>query len=118
MAVIRIPVTAGVAGRSSETSKDSKMVNAYPEKAKSGKIYAVKRAGLEELFAHAGTLGQGVHSRIGTYSIVDGVLIDELTTTTYPLTLDSEGYQFLTTPEAILPGFLVKSTKKLYYVAE
>jgi len=118
MAVIRIPVIAGVAGRSSAVTKDSRMVNAYPEKAKSGKIYAVKRAGLGSLFAHAGTVGQGVHTRTGTYSIVDGVMLKEGTATTYTLAVDTEPYQFLTMPEGILAGFLLKSKNKLYQFTE
>lgn len=118
MATLRFPLVAGVAGRSSAATKDSKMVNSYPEKAKSGKIFAVKRAGLGALFAHTGTVGQGVHTRTGTYSIVDGVMFKEGTVDTYTLAVDTEPYQFLTMPEGILAGFLLKSKNKLYQFAE
>lgn len=77
MANVRLPLAPPIAGRTEDDSKDGLCRNAYKEVGKKGRIYTVKRSGLESAFAHD-SLGQGVHQTENTtYSIAGNTLREE-----------------------------------------
>lgn len=118
MTIIRAPLVEPIEGRTASDTTDSLMLNAYQEQSPDGKVYAVKRAGLGVL-AESAAIGQGLHKRESSYTVVGNVLVNISTPAIYLLAVNNEPYQFLDTPTAAgQAGFLLKSVGKLYYFEE
>lgn len=117
MANVRLPLVEVIEGRTAASTEDSLMVNAYQEQSPDGRVYAVKRGGMTELFA-ASIIGQGLTYGERLYAIIDNVFLP-VGLDAEVLASDNEPYQFIQIAEATgSTGVILKSKYKLYQYVE